>query len=68
MLWSNSLQGHYVLGSAELGLARFAEAVQAFEKAVAASADATSVGYLGHAYARAGRTEAALSVRVISLF
>lgn len=62
-LYPDSLQGHYVLGGAEVGLSRFAEAVQAFEKAVATSADATSIGYLGHAYAKAGQTEAALSVR-----
>jgi len=46
-----------------VGLSRFPKAIQAFERAVAISADAISLGYLGHAYARAGRTEAALSVR-----
>jgi len=62
-LYPDSLQGYYVLGAAELGLSRFPEAIQTFEKAVATSADATSIGYLGHAYAKAGQTEAALSVR-----
>jgi tetratricopeptide (TPR) repeat protein len=45
-----------------VALSRFPEAIQAFEKAVAISADALSLGYLGHAYARAGQTGAALSV------
>jgi tetratricopeptide (TPR) repeat protein len=62
-LYPDALQGYYVLGAAELGLSRFPEAVQAFERAVATSADAISIGYLGHAYARAGQTEAALRVR-----
>jgi tetratricopeptide (TPR) repeat protein len=46
-----------------VALSRFPEAIQAFEKAVGLSADALSLGYLGHAYARAGQTEAALSLR-----
>jgi len=62
-LYPDSLQGYYVLGGAEVGLSRFPEAIQAFEKAAAISADSLSLGYLGHAYARAGQTEAALSVR-----
>jgi len=62
-LFPDSLHAYYIIGCAELGLRRFQGAVQAFEKAYAISADAFSIGYLGHAYARAGRTEAAISLR-----
>ena len=62
-LFPDSLHAYYIIGCAELGLSRFPEAVQAFEKAYAISADAISIGYLGHAYARAGQMEAAVSLR-----
>lgn len=62
-LYPDSLQACYVLGGAELGLSRFPEAIQAFERAVAISGDSLSIGYLGHAYARAGQIEAAISLR-----
>ena len=62
-LFPDSLHAYYIIGCAELGLSRFQEAVHAFEKAHAISADAFTIGYLGHAYARAGQTEAAISLR-----
>ena len=62
-LFPDSLHAYYIIGLANLGLSRFPEAVRAFEKAYAIYADATSIGYLGHAYARAGHMEAALSLR-----
>jgi adenylate cyclase len=62
-LFPDSLHAYYIIGCAELGLSRFGKAVQAFEKACAISADAVSIGYLGHAYARAGQMEAAISQR-----
>jgi tetratricopeptide (TPR) repeat protein len=62
-LFPDSLHAYYIIGCAELGLSRFPEAIQAFEKAYAISADAISIGYLGHAYARAGQMEAAISLR-----
>jgi tetratricopeptide (TPR) repeat protein len=62
-LFPDSLHAYYIIGCAELGLSRFPEAVQAFEKAYSISADATSIGYLAHAYARVGRMEDAISLR-----
>jgi TolB-like protein/tetratricopeptide (TPR) repeat protein len=62
-LFPESLHAYYIIGCVELGLSRFPDAVEAFEKACALSADAISMGYLGHAYARAGRMEAALCLR-----
>jgi tetratricopeptide (TPR) repeat protein len=62
-LFPDSLQAYYIIGCARLGLSRFPEAVQAFERAYAISPDASSIAYLGHAYARAGRMEAAVSSR-----
>lgn len=61
-LFPGMLQAYYVLGLAELCLSRHAEAIAAFEKAVAISPDPISVTYLGCALARAGRIEATLSV------
>ena len=52
----------YVLGWSELMHSQFDAAVQAFEKAAAISPDALSIGYLGHAHARAGHLEAATSL------
>lgn len=61
-LFPGMLQGYYTLGLAELCQSRHAEAIAAFEKAVAISADPLSATYLGCALARAGRIEAALSI------
>ncbi len=49
----------YALGQAKLGVSAYVEAVEAFERAAAVSRDPVSVGYLGSALARAGRTAAA---------
>ncbi len=62
-LYPDSLHAYYIIGCAELGLSRFGEAVRAFEKAYAISAEPISIGYLGHAYARAGQMSAAISLR-----
>jgi TolB-like protein len=51
------LHAHYVLGWAALGEAHYADAIAAFEQAVALSADVVSLGYLATAYARAGRAD-----------
>ncbi len=61
-LFPDALQAWYVLGWSELMLSQHDSAIQAFEKAAAISSDALSLGYLGHAYARAGRLEAATSL------
>jgi tetratricopeptide (TPR) repeat protein len=42
--------------------ARFDRAIEAFEKAVAISSDSLSIGYLGHAHARAGHLDTATSL------
>ncbi len=62
-LFPDSLHAYYIIGCAEMGLSRFQQAVDAFEKAYAISADSFSIAYLGHAYARAGQMEAASSLR-----
>jgi tetratricopeptide (TPR) repeat protein len=46
----------------ELKFSRFDQAVRAFERAAAISRDALSIGYLGHAHARAGDLDAATSL------
>ncbi len=61
-LFPDALQAWYVLGWSELMHSQFDAAVQAFEKAAAISPDALSIGYLGHAHARAGHLEAATSL------
>ncbi|HYL85377.1 MAG TPA: winged helix-turn-helix domain-containing protein, partial [Candidatus Angelobacter sp.] len=61
-LFPGMLQAYYTLGLAELCQSRHAEAIAAFEKAVAISPDPLSATYLGCALARAGRIEATLSV------
>ncbi len=61
-MFPDALQGWYVLGWAELMHSRFELALEAFEKAVAISPDALSVGYLGHAHARAGHLDTATSL------
>ncbi len=58
-LFPTALQGWYVLGWSELMHSRFDSAIQAFENAVAISSDSLSIGYLGHAHARAGHLDTA---------
>ncbi|MFB3826571.1 MAG: winged helix-turn-helix domain-containing tetratricopeptide repeat protein [Bryobacteraceae bacterium] len=62
-LFPDSLHAYYIIGCAHLGSSRFEQAIEAFEKAYAISGDAFSIAYLGHAYARAGQMEAAISLR-----
>ncbi|HWT78688.1 MAG TPA: hypothetical protein VN648_07775, partial [Candidatus Methylomirabilis sp.] len=57
-----ALQAWYVLGWSELMSSRFDSAIQAFERAAAISRDAISIGYLGHAHARAGHLDTATSL------
>ncbi len=61
-LFPDALQAWYVLGWSELMHSRLDSAIQAFEKAAAISSDALSIGYLGHALARAGHLEAATTL------
>jgi TolB-like protein/tetratricopeptide (TPR) repeat protein len=61
-LFPDALHAWYVLGWSELMFSRFDSAVQAFEKAAAISRDALSIGYLGHAHARAGHLDTATSL------
>jgi tetratricopeptide (TPR) repeat protein len=58
----DALQPHLVLGWAAWGQDRTEEAVVAFEKAVALSREALSLSFLGHAYARLGRRDEAVSL------
>jgi len=58
-LYPDSPQAYYVLGWAYAARSMWPEAVHAFESAVAASRDTTSISYLGHAYARSGQNRAA---------
>lgn len=60
-LFPDALQAWYVLGSSELMRSRFDLAIQAFERAAAISPDAISIGYLGHAHARAAHLDKANS-------
>jgi uncharacterized protein HemY len=55
-MYPEALHAWYALGQAKLGLSNFGDAVAAFERAAAISRDAISIGYLGHALARAART------------
>lgn len=61
-LFPDALQAWYVVGWSELAFSRFDAAIGAFEKAASISRDALSVGYLGHAHARAGHLDAAASL------
>jgi tetratricopeptide (TPR) repeat protein len=61
-LFPESLQAYYVLGLAELCQSRYDKAIGAHERAVAISPAPISMAYLGCALARAGRTEAALTL------
>ena len=55
-MFPEALHAWYALGQAKLGMARWNEAIDAFERAVNCSCDAISLGYFGSALARAGRT------------
>jgi tetratricopeptide (TPR) repeat protein len=55
-MFPDALHAWYALGQAQLGLYNFGEAIDAFERAVAISRDAISLGYLGSALGQAGRT------------
>jgi len=61
-LFPDALHAWYVLGWSELMFSRFDSAIQAFERAAAISPDALSIGYLGHAHARAGHLDTASSL------
>jgi TolB-like protein/Tfp pilus assembly protein PilF len=61
-LFPDALHAWYVLGWSELMFSRFDSAIQAFERAAAISPDALSIGYLGHAHARAGHLDTANSL------
>ena len=55
----DSLQPHFVLGWAAWCQGKAEEAVAAFEKALSIARGAISLSFLGHIYARLGRTEEA---------
>jgi TolB-like protein/tetratricopeptide (TPR) repeat protein len=55
----NALQPHFVLGWATWRQGRVEESVAAFEKALSLSREPLSLAFLGHIYARIGRTKEA---------
>lgn len=55
-MFPDALHAWYALGQARLGTGSLDEAIHAFERAAAISRDAISIGYLGNALARAGKT------------
>ncbi len=61
-LFPDAFQAWYILGCLELRASRFDRAIEAFAKADAISPDALSMGYLGHAHARAGHLDTANSL------
>ena len=61
-MFPGALHAYYVLGLAQVGLSRYAEAIGAFEKALAISPDVVSLGYLGNALGRAGHVARAVSI------
>ena len=61
-LFPDALHAWYVLGWAEIAFSKFDAAIQAFDKAAAICRDALSIGYLGHAHARAGHLDTASSL------
>jgi pentatricopeptide repeat protein len=61
-LFPAALHALYVLGWCELVFSRIDSAIESFERAAAISADPITLGYLGHAYARAGRLDRAISL------
>ncbi|HSL22690.1 MAG TPA: winged helix-turn-helix domain-containing protein [Vicinamibacterales bacterium] len=56
-LFPDSLHAWYAVGLSQLALGRRQEAVVALEKAASVSREAVGLGYLGCAYAQAGRLE-----------
>ena len=58
-LFPDALQPHFVLGWSAWYQGRPEEAVAVFEKALGLSREALSLCYLGHVYARLGRTDEA---------
>jgi len=56
-LYPNALQALYVLGWARVAQGLYADAVGLLERARALSPDSMTIGYLGHAYGRAGRAD-----------
>lgn len=52
-MFPEALHAWYALGQAKLGMGRWDEAIDAFQRATGISRDAVSIGYLGHA--RRGR-------------
>ncbi len=61
-LFPDALHAWYVVGWSELAFSHLDKAIAAFERAAAISRDALSIGYLGHAHARAGHRDAAVSL------
>jgi TolB-like protein/Tfp pilus assembly protein PilF len=61
-MYPENVRAYFALGHAELARGRYAEAVAAFEKAVALEREPTSLGSLGHAYGRAGMPDDARAV------
>ena len=55
-MFPDALHAWYAFGQAKLAMRSFGEAIDAFQRAVAISRDAISMGYLGSALGRAGRT------------
>jgi TolB-like protein/Flp pilus assembly protein TadD len=55
----HALHAHYVIGWTSIAVGDCAQAIAAFERAVAFSRDPMSVGYLAVAHARAGNADAA---------
>lgn len=61
-MFRDSMMACYVLGWAQVALGRPADAVVAFERAMALSRNAIGLGYLGHAYGLSGRHDQARAV------
>jgi TolB-like protein len=55
-MYPDAIHALYVLGCAKSAQSRHKEAIAAFERLAALSPDATALGALGQAYAKAGRT------------
>ena len=61
-LYPNALLAWWGLGLSEMGLARHAQAIAAFDRAVTISAEPLSIAYLAAAHARAGHIDIAESL------
>lgn len=61
-MYPDALRACFALGHAELARGRYADAVAAFEKAVALEREVSSLASLGHAYGRAGSRDLARGV------